>query len=800
MSGFKSLSSIKSLSSTGRGWGGAASFFESPEIKGNTRPEPEGAPGIGHGLAVIGMSGRFPMAEDLDQFWDNLVKGRDCITEIPRDRWDWRAVYGDPRKESNKTHIKWGGFIDSLGDFDSMFFGISPKEAALMDPQQRLLMEYVWRVIEDAGYSPESLAGSRTGIFIGTGSSGYTRLITDAKVDIEGYSAMGVVPSLGPNRMSHLLDLRGPSEPVETACSSSLVAVHRAMVSIWSGCCDAAIVGGVNTMVTPDGHISFDKAGMLCEDGRCKTFSAKADGYVRGEGVGMLFLKRLSDAEQAGDRIYAVLRGSAVNHGGRANSLTSPNPRAQADLLKAAYTKAGIDPGSVGYIEAHGTGTELGDPIEINALKTAFQELAQDPDKPPVKGPDRVEGNGADPLSPHCGLGSVKSNIGHLELAAGIAGMIKVLLQLQHKTLVKTLHCQTVNPYIQLEESPFYLVRENRAWAPLRDAEGRSLPLRAGVSAFGFGGVNAHVIVEEYPDREGKKGKGGKKGAENAMDNAYVPQPVVLSAMNEERLKAYAENLLAFLQKKSAGQTAVDLRNLAYTLQVGRKEMAERLGIVAQSLPELEEKLEAFVSGETGIKMGMDGLYRGRAGRSKAVQDASSPEEEMEAGIEEWIRDKKYSKILSLWVKGYGFDWNRLYSDAKPRRISLPTYPFARKRYWIPEKINASQEAAFQLLKDKHPHRLEPLKTSVKSIPNPPKALSLAGDEKEMKKQVCSMKPRGISLSQLSDASPAVSSFKVSAKSRTRSQAKSRAKFQARFQAKPRTKARGYRCSSPKMC
>ena len=293
-------------------------------------------------IAIVGMSGIFPQARDLDEFWQNLVAGKDCITEIPKDRWDWEEYYGDPATEANKTNIKWGGFIDGVAEFDPLFFGISPREAELMDPQQRLLMTYVWKAIEDAGYSAQRLSGTKTGIFVGTANSGYSGLIAQANIPIEVYSSTGVgVASVGPNRMSYFLNIHGPSEPIETACSSSLVAIHRAVNAIESGNCEMAIVGGINTILTPDGHISFSKAGMLSEDGRCKTFSDKANGYVRGEGVGMLFLKKLKDAEEAGDHIYGVIRGTAENHGGRANSLTAPNPKAQAELIISAYQQSG---------------------------------------------------------------------------------------------------------------------------------------------------------------------------------------------------------------------------------------------------------------------------------------------------------------------------------------------------------------------------------------------------------------------------------------------------------------------------
>ncbi|MFA6174768.1 MAG: SDR family NAD(P)-dependent oxidoreductase, partial [Kiritimatiellales bacterium] len=740
----------------------------------NTETVAESQKDTDKAVAIIGISGRFPMANDLDQFWNNLLNGKDCISEIPEDRWDWQALYGDPTTEANKTNIKWGGFIDGVGNFDARFFGISPREAELMDPQQRLLMQYVWKAIEDAGYSADSLSGSNTAIFIGTASSGYGELMAKSGSAIESYSSTGVVGSVGPNRMSYFLNLHGPSEPVETACSSSLVAIHRALAAIANGDCDQAIVGGINLIISPETQISFNKAGMLCQDGRCKTFSSQANGYVRGEGVGMLFLKKLKAAEQAGDHIYGVIRGSAENHGGRGNSLTAPNPKAQAELLKAAYTRAGIDPRTVSYIEAHGTGTELGDPIEINGLKTAFKDLYQATGTPEI-------------TAAHCGLGSVKTNIGHLELAAGVAGVIKVLLQLKHKTLVKSLHCDEVNPYIQLQDSPFYLVRDNRDWTPLRDREGRELPRRAGVSSFGFGGVNAHIVIEEY-----------LQGAD-AADTAEPEPPslVLLSAKNQDRLKAYAEELLGFIeagtvtdsqhaavdsghaqqvlshtvraliadilqidpseieptqalddygfdpvyrtmllarlqqafeleiearavldnhsvaaiaagilekhpvlhdrlnreaplepeQTSAEGNKQYDFRltDLAYTLQVGREPMDERLAFIAASIEELEDKLGAFVEGRTDA---VNDLYLGQVKQHKHILAAFAADEELQEALEKWMQRGKFSKLLDMWVKGLNLDWEKLYGEAKPyrnkpRRISAPGYPFDEQRYWI---------------------------------------------------------------------------------------------------------------------
>ena len=607
-------------------------------------------------IAIVGMSGQFPMAKDLDEFWENLQVGRDCISEIPKSRWDWRALYGDPNQDVDKTNVKWAGFIEGIDKFDPLFFGISPREAKLMDPQQRLLMAYTWKAIEDAGYSAQSLSSTRTAIFVGTSSSGYGNLVSQSAASIGGDTSTGLAPSLGPNRMSYFLNIHGPSEPIETACSSSLIAIHRGVVCIQTGGCDMAIVGGVNTILSPEIHISFSKAGMLCQDGRCKTFSDQANGYARGEGVGMLLLKDLTAAEKAGDHIYGVIRGTAENHGGRANSLTAPNPRAQAELLKDAYMKSKIDPRTVTYIEAHGTGTELGDPIEINGLKSAFKELYAATVTPDI-------------VNAQCGVGSVKTNIGHLELAAGIAGVIKVLLQLKHKRLAKSLHCDEINPYIQLQDSPFYIVQETQEWRPLKDAQGNDLPRRAGVSSFGFGGANAHVIIEEYAESQ---------TAENRPYKSYKTYIIVLSAKNEDRLKEIAKNLLTFLTVNHQLST-VDLGDLAYTLQVGRDAMEARFALAVKSLQELKDKLKSFAEGLDDI----EDLYRGQVKKNKDALAAYAGDEDMANTIDAWVRKGKYTKLLDLWVKGLVFDWKKLYGESKPRRISLPTYPFARERYWV---------------------------------------------------------------------------------------------------------------------
>jgi amino acid adenylation domain-containing protein len=589
-------------------------------------------------IAIVGISCRFPMAADAEAFWQNLVEGRDCIGEIPADRWDWREVYGDPKREPTKTNIRWAGFIDGVFEFDPLFFGISPREAKLMDPQQRLLMMHVWKALEDAGHAPRSFAGRAVGLFVATSSSGYRETI-GADTGGEGYVATGAVPSVGPNRTSYFLDWHGPSEPVETACSSSLVALHRAVQAMRAGDCEMAVVGGVNTIVTPEAHINFAKAGMLSPDGRCKTFSAQANGYVRGEGIGMIVLRRLSAARRDGDSIYALVRGSAVNHGGRANSLTAPNTLAQAEVIKEAWRRAGVDHASIGYIEAHGTGTPLGDPVEVNALKLAYRELGAQP--------------GA---APTCGIGSVKTNIGHLELAAGIAGLVKVLLQMRHGMLVRSLHGEERNPYVDLGGSPFYLVNENRPWAAAA-ADGKPLPLRAGISSFGFGGVNAHVVLEAYSQTTAAPATG-------------EPVCVVLSARDEARLREQAAQLLQALE---AGRyDAADLPDLAWTLQVGREAMKHRLAVVVSSLDRLAAELRAWLAGDAGaVRTGI-----AAAGVPAAVGNLT--------------------EVASLWVGGAEVDWARLASDllSQRRRLHLPSYPFARESYRIGAWTAAGAKAA----------------------------------------------------------------------------------------------------------
>ena len=591
-------------------------------------------------IAVIGMSGRYPGAENLEEYWQQLINGEDLITEVPAERWS--------RAQSENAVPHQGGFLRDVAKFDAEFFGISPREAALMDPQQRLFLETVWTTIENAGYRPSSLAGTSTGVFVGVANMDYANLMARSGVPVEAHATTGVSHAILANRVSFLLDLRGPSEPIDTACSSSLVSVHRAIEAIRSGSCEQAIAGGVNVLLSSDLFVSFAQAGMLSPTGRCRTFDASADGYVRGEGVGAVFLKPLKRALQEGDQVLAVIRGSGESHNGRANGLTAPNGEGQAALLTRTYERAGIDPASIGYVEAHGTATPIGDPVECNALREAFNKLRAGRGEPELP-------------AASCGLGSVKSNIGHLETAAGIAGLHKVILALRNRRIPPTLHVSDVNPYLQLDKGPFYLVTNAVDWPS--DADG---PRRAGISSFGFGGANAHLIVEEAP--------------EAAKPEAVVRTHLfVLSARSEERLRAAAGLLEAHVERRISDE---DLERLAFTLQTGRETRTHRLAILAATPQELCRQLKGVASGDAPAKT----VFLGSAKSGTIAMDDGEGREFARAL---WNKDR-LDQLARLWVSGANLDWEFFYDARRPVRIDAPAYPFERTRHWFTSQAEAA--------------------------------------------------------------------------------------------------------------
>ncbi|MEU2494312.1 SDR family NAD(P)-dependent oxidoreductase [Streptomyces sp. NPDC007883] len=571
-------------------------------------------------VAVIGMAGRFPGAEDLDTYWENLLAGRDLVTEAPSGRWAGPA----PR----------GGFLDDILAFDAAFFGITPREARLMDPQQRLFLEAAWNALEDSGHDPQRLGGSRTGVFVGATLADYAELLSRAGEEVAGHSVTGHVPSIIANRLSYLLDLRGPSEVVDTACSSSLTALHRALTALESGECGLAVAGGVNALFSPTWFDSLETAGMLSATGRCWTFDERADGFIRGEGVGVVVLKPLDLALRDGDPVRGVIRGSAVNHGGRAHSLTAPNPQAQAEVVASALRRAGVHPRSVSFVETHGTGTRLGDPIEVAGLRTAFSRAGGEPSG-----------------QPWCALGAVKTGIGHLESAAGLAGLVKVLLAIGHRTLPPNAAGSRPNPHLELAGSPFRVPLAAEPWQPVDDT-GAPVPLVGGVSAFGFGGANAHAVVAEPP--------AGTAAPQDTADRPAGAQVVVLSAATPQALRRYARRLHSWL----AG-TACRLGDLAHTSQAARTALPERLAAVASTRAELLGRLEAFLAGVT-----THGLYTSKALRGFPPAAHGGPRHVGSS-------DGGAHALARRWAAGEPVDWP---SAPGLRRVPFPVYPFDHAR------------------------------------------------------------------------------------------------------------------------
>ncbi len=426
-------------------------------------------------LAVVGIGCRFPgSGRDAASFWNLISSGTSAITVVPADRWNADRFYHPDPLAIERMVTKWGGFVDQLKRFDASFWGISPREAMRMDPQQRWLLETAWEALEDAGVPPASLRGTTTGVFVGISANDYHTLQLSDNHHIDVHTNSGGTLSIAANRVSYMLDLRGPSLSVDMACSSALVAVSLACQAIWSGKCQGALVGGVNVLISPNSSIGFSKAGMLSPSGQCFAFDERANGYVRGEGAGLVYLKPLSQAQRAGDRIYAVVRAAVVNQDGHTSSMTVPGVESQTAMLRQAYREAGIRPQDVDYIEAHGTGTPVGDPIESEALGKVLGEGRANNQK--------------------CLIGSVKTNIGHLESGSGIAGMIKAALVLHHGMIPPNQNFRTPNPRIPFDALGLEVVRELR---PLPQPEGRLSV--ACVNSFGFGGTNAHVVMEAAP-------------------------------------------------------------------------------------------------------------------------------------------------------------------------------------------------------------------------------------------------------------------------------------------------------------
>ncbi|MGO9112136.1 MAG: SDR family NAD(P)-dependent oxidoreductase [Thermoguttaceae bacterium] len=528
-------------------------------------------------IAVVGMGCRFPGdADGPEAFWRLLSQGTDAVREVPPERWNIDEYYDPDPSSPGKMNTRWGGFVKHVDEFDAEFFGISPREAIRVDPQHRLLLEVSWEALEDAGIVAGDIAQTKAGVYVGVIGSDYALLQSRDVADLDVFSGTGSSHAILANRLSYVLNLNGPSIALDTACSSSLVTIHLACQSLRRREIDLALAGGVNLILSPEMTLTLTKAHMMAPDGRCNTFDASASGYVRGEGCGMVVLKRLSDAVAAQDRILALIRGSAVNHDGRSNGLSAPNGPAQEAVIRTALYESGLEPRQISYIEAHGTGTRLGDPIEIEALRSVFA-----PDRPAEQ-----------PLV----VGSVKTNIGHLESAAGIAGIAKVILALQRGQIPPHLHLRTVNPLLRLKETPIEIPTAMRSWPHGME------PRRAGVSSFGFGGTNGHVVLEEAPPTAAR---------ESTLDRPR--HLLTLSARSPQALGELAGRYAAFLEEFPAASLA----DIAYTAATGRTHFTHRLAIPAASTEEAAVALRHFLAEPTAC----DALH-GQVARDQAPRIA----------------------------------------------------------------------------------------------------------------------------------------------------------------------------------
>jgi len=604
---------------------------EPPAGTASGRVEPAGGP---EPIAIIGMAGQFPDADDLDEFWANLAAGRDSVREVPAERWDWRARFSPDRREPLRSYSRWGGFLRDPAGFDPLFFRCTPREADLMDPHQRLFLMAAWRALEDAGYSDRALDEARCGVFAGCCAGDYETQLVGRPDWGEAGAFLGNASAILAGRVPFLLNLKGPALAVDTACSSSLVAIHLACESLRAGGCTLALAGGVAVMSSDGFHIRASKTGLLSPTGRCRSFGAGADGIVPAEGVGVVVLKPLAAARRDGDPVHAVIRGSGVNQNGRTNGITAPSAPAQAELETAVYRAAGVDPATLDYVECHGTGTGLGDPMEVAALTEAFR--------------------GFTARAGFCALGSVKSNFGHALAAAGVAGLLKVVLALRHGVIPPTLHARPRNPELVLEGGPFVIADEARPW-PARPGA----PRRAALSSFGFSGANAHLVLEESP-----------AGPRPVTPAAPGPHLFLLSGFTATALARRVADLADWLA--SAEGAAAALADVSFTLAVGRSHFGYRHAVVAADAAELLAGLRGLAG--AAVEVARHDLPAARERRLREGLRAAGAASERRALLAE-ARD--------AYLAGADADWNGLFPDHGVRRVRLPAYPFDLRRCWF---------------------------------------------------------------------------------------------------------------------
>lgn len=640
-------------------------------------------------IAIVGIGCRFPGANSPEEFWQLLEEGRDAITTVPPEHWHQSEYYSEQPYVPGKICTTDGGFVPHLKEFDASFFRIAPREAASLDPQQRLLLEVSWEALENAAIPPEQVRGSQTGVFIGVSATDYWhQLLSRNATEIDAYLTTGNTHSLASGRISHFFDFTGTSISLDTACSSSLVAVHLGIKSLRDRECNMVLVGGVNRLISPKISVNFSQAKMLSPGGRCKTFDESADGFVRSEGCGIIVLKRLKDAIADKDRIRAVLLGSATNQDGRTSSITTPNSLSQQAVIKRALENSKVTPSQVSYLETHGTGTSLGDAIEIEALSQVFSDNEQ------------------------LVLGAVKTNIGHLESASGIASLIKTVLALENEVIPANLHLKKLNSKVEWQKLPFTLPQKAIAW------QKSAQPRIAGVSGFGFSGTNAHIIMQEAAISEKNElvNPPSRLSREKEQNQVHL---FTLSAKTNKALIQLATNYLDYLQSHPQSSIA----DICYTVNIGRSHFNYRLGTTITSHADLQQKLTEYINQATP-----PALWQGKVNINQEVKLALmiSPQvsQELTALIKSlidsslvtpdladiyWqinhqqiidnkipqniifsqIKDKSnpLPEILcglsQLYILGIKINWASLSQNIAGKKISLPTYPFQRQNYWI---------------------------------------------------------------------------------------------------------------------
>ncbi|WP_315823398.1 beta-ketoacyl synthase N-terminal-like domain-containing protein [Paraflavitalea speifideaquila] len=600
-------------------------------VPGTTIPEP---------IAIIGMSGRFAGARDIEGMWAALAGGHDAITEIPQERFDWRPYYSMGNMEAGKTNCKWSGLVPGIEEFDPLFFEIPPKQAATMDPRQRLLLQEAWKALEDAGYGAEQLKANKTGMYVGAEESTYAGLVGN-----EG-NLTGNNNAILAARLSYFLNLSGANMAINTACSSGLVAVHQACLSLRHAECDTAIAAAVNLLFTPEPYIAMSQAGMLSPNGKCYSFDKRANGMVPGEAVTVVVLKRLSKAIADGDAIYATIVGSGLNYDGKTNGITAPSGIAQAALLQSVYDQCRVNPANIDYIVTHGTGTPLGDAVEISALQDAFKPYTNQ--------------------QSYCALTSSKTNFGHTLAASGMVSLIGLVQSFQHDLIPASLHCAEENNHVNWNNSPFYVNKASKPWLPVPGKE------RLGaVSAFGMSGTNAHLVLQSYTPLSMPR--------EKQPPAAYL---LVLSAKSSAALK---DKLTDMVQAMESGRLVqANLTDIAYTLLAGRHHFRYRCAAVASTREDAIHQLKQLANGVSNLHLFQGEVLNDSRNQSTIKTYINNLAAQLnQSPANGQVYEEGLAILAGYYCQGYELPAGLLYATLGAQRIHLPTYPFAREKYWV---------------------------------------------------------------------------------------------------------------------